>query len=299
MVLSGVVSAATVQECGNNNLTLFTNVPKFVDWIHNEMINSNDNEALDSVFNAFDQNPYDELNANIIDVDCNYTFTGEAYVCYVSNLETPDTDINVSFRGGQHRSQRSNRDVQTVQMIGGKVTHFPQMTNLVEAFPNLNGLGVTFTKLMHIDRSKVSNLGQLKFLLIADNDIEDIPADTFLDLKNLEWIDICRNKVNKLDSSWTKSMPNLRVFKARSNKFAFVPANMFDSNPQLEEVLLDFNQIARVEVNFNHLKNLKIMRILGNACINMEYCLDDKNSNCVRSLQKFSFLVSGYCGNFS
>lgn len=185
-----------------------------------------------------------------------------------------------------------------MHMKGGKVTHFPEMTRVLKTFPNLNGFGITFTKLKQIDRKELKGLEPLKFFLISDNEIEVIPPDTFLDLKNVELIDICRNKIKTLEADWIKTMPKLRVFKARSNKFQYVPANMFNNNPQLEEILFDSNQIQRIDTNFSKLKNIKTIAILSNPCISLKYCKDAADDKCQKSVQRFSYIVLGSCGSF-
>lgn len=72
----GVVSSATVQECGSNDFVLFTNVVKFTDWAQREISNTNDQDELESVFNEFDENPNELGNPivkrNIVDTDCKY-----------------------------------------------------------------------------------------------------------------------------------------------------------------------------------------------------------------------------------
>lgn len=185
-------------------------------------------------------------------------------------------------------------------MVSGSVAHFPDLSDVVKTFPNLNGFGIAFAKLKNIDRTKLKDLSQFRFLLISDNEIEVIPPDTFVDLKDLELIDICRNKIKNLEPKWISTMQKLRVFKARSNKFQYVPADMFKSNPQLEEILFDFNQLQRIDADFSELRNLKNLRILSNTCIDKAYCKDDKdNPKCMKSLRQFSLLVSGLCGHFT
>ncbi len=183
-------------------------------------------------------------------------------------------------------------------MVSGSVPHFPDLSDVLKTFPNLNGFGIAFAKLKHIDRTKLKDLGQFRFLLISDNEIEVIPPDTFADLKDLELIDICRNKIKNLEPNWISTMPRLRVFKARSNKFQYVPANMFKGNPQLEEILFDFNQLQRIDTDFSELKSLKNLRILNNTCIDKAYCYDE-NPKCMKSLRQFSLLVIGSCGYFA
>jgi len=185
-----------------------------------------------------------------------------------------------------------------MHMKGGKVTHFPELTRVMQTFPNLNGFGITFTKLKQIDRKELKGLGALKFFLISDNEIEVIPPDTFLDLKNIELIDICRNKIKVLEADWIKTMPKLRVFKARSNKFQYVPANMFSNNPNVEEILFDSNEIKRIDTNFSNLKNLKTVAILSNSCVSLKYCQDATDDKCVKTVQRFTYIVYGYCGSF-
>lgn len=186
-----------------------------------------------------------------------------------------------------------------MQIKGGKVTHFPDLTQVSKTFPNLDGFGITFTGLKKIEREKLKNLSQLKFFLISDNAIEEIPADTFYDLTNLELIDICRNRIKRMEPTWLTSMPRLRVFKARTNEFQTVPAGMFNNNPELEEILFDGNRIARNEVDYTALRKLKLVAILQNQCIDLEYCQDPNKPKCVRSLQQFNFLINGNCGVFN
>lgn len=218
------------------------------------------------------------------------------YGCYIDNLEAPDKEITLNINGGSHKLSRTNRDVSVIHMKGGRVTNFPIMTKVMQTFPNLNGFGITFTKLKYIGRSQLNGLEPLKFFLISDNEIEFIPADTFSDLKNLELIDICRNKIKNLEANWLTTMPKLRVFKARSNKFQHVPAEMFKNNPQLEEILFDSNEINRIDTDFKNLKHIKTVAILGNQCISLKYCQTDQK--CVKSIHQFSYIVLGHCGVF-
>lgn len=73
----GIVSSATVQECGSNDFVLFTNVVKFTDWIESEMTKTNKLDELQTVFNELDEIPDDLLNPvverkNVVDTECKY-----------------------------------------------------------------------------------------------------------------------------------------------------------------------------------------------------------------------------------
>lgn len=185
-----------------------------------------------------------------------------------------------------------------MQVKDGLITHFPDMSSVTQSFPNLNGFGLTFTKLKFIQRSQLTSLSKLKFFLISDNEIEVIPPDTFLDMTQIELIDICRNNVHLLELQWISTMPNLKVFKARSNKFEVIPQDFFVNNPNVEEILLDFNQIVYNYCDFHELKNIKTLSLLGNKCIDLMYCKDANESKCIKSFQQFSYIVYGQCSKF-
>ncbi len=214
-------------------------------------------------------------------------------------MQAPDSEIDLKIVGGQHVGRRTSREVTVMQVKGGRVTHFPDLTQVSSTFPNLNGFGITFTGMKKIEREKLKNLSKLKFFLINDNDIEQIPADTFYDLKNLELIDICRNRLKRMEPTWLANMPKLRIFKARTNQFQQIPAGMFENNRQLEEILFDENEISKNAVDFTALDKLKLVAVLQNKCIDIEYCQNPNKPKCIRSLQQFNYLINGYCGEFS
>lgn len=72
----GLVSSATVQECGSNDFVLFTNVVKFTNWIQSEVTKSTNNDELETVFNELDENPTDLQSPidrkNVVDTECKY-----------------------------------------------------------------------------------------------------------------------------------------------------------------------------------------------------------------------------------
>lgn len=216
----------------------------------------------------------------------------------MNDIQAPDSETILTINSGTHQSRKTNKDVTVMHMKGGRVTHFPEMTNVVKSFPKLSGFGITFTKLVKIDRSALKELEPLKFFLISDNEIEFIPADAFADLKNCELLDICRNAVANIEAEWIASMPKLRVFKARDNKFTNVPAEMFKNNPVLEEIYLDGNQITIIHTSFWDMKNVKSIAILRNPCINMKYCQIPNDKDCVRSIQQFSYFILGFCSGY-
>ncbi|KAG5677124.1 hypothetical protein PVAND_006906 [Polypedilum vanderplanki] len=299
--IAGMVSSALDQDCAHNKFVLFTNVAKFTDWIENEISSTENSNSFDSIFNEFDEEQEQPLNENVnlVDVDCKFENVGTSYGCSVNGLEAPDNEIKLVINNGKHKTSRTNRDVAVMHMKYGKISHFPDMTKVVETFANLQGFGVTLNKMKYIKRDEVKSLGKLKFFLISDNEFEVIPADTFADLKELELIDICRNKIKTIEPNWLSSMPKLRVFKARSNLFTEIPRDLFVNNPELEEILFDFNPIEKSYVNFTELKKLKNLAMLKLSCVNLHYCKDENNKNCIRSLLQFSHIVDGYCGSYS
>lgn len=71
--LAGVVSAALIQECGQNDFVLFTNVAKFTPWIITEVNKTYSSNEFSAAFNALDG---EEDTSRVQNVDCKYQLSG-------------------------------------------------------------------------------------------------------------------------------------------------------------------------------------------------------------------------------
>lgn len=69
------MSAAIVQECGQNDFVLFTNVEKFLGWIENEVNKTYNKNDFNDAFNAFDEEEVNQYSG-VISTDCKYQLIG-------------------------------------------------------------------------------------------------------------------------------------------------------------------------------------------------------------------------------
>lgn len=89
------------------------------------------------------------------------------------------------------------KDVQTVANPDESVTglsffenkkiHFPPL-GVDKSFPNLEAYDFEFCSLGSISRLAFKNLRKLKVLWLNNNELEQIPSDSFEDLIALEWL---------------------------------------------------------------------------------------------------------------
>lgn len=73
--LAGIVSAALIQECGQNDYVLFTNIAKFTPWIVAEVNKTYSNNEFEEAFNALDEDD-GNVNSHVQNVDCKYQLSG-------------------------------------------------------------------------------------------------------------------------------------------------------------------------------------------------------------------------------
>ncbi|CAG9811068.1 unnamed protein product [Chironomus riparius] len=131
-------------------------------------------------------------------------------------------------------------------------------------FPKLEALWVVKSKIKFIKKDNFAKMVDLKALNLYENQIEEIPVDTFTDLPNLEFLDIDNNKIMDLHADLLIYQTNLLVFRASDNKISTIPDGFFRSNTKLERIHLSHNQIKEVHVDFTKFSDLVIVDLEGN-----------------------------------
>ena len=85
-----------------------------------------------------------------------------------------------------------------------------------------------------------------------------------MDLAGLQLLDIAGNQLTEVPEGLP---PSLEYLYLQNNKISAVPANAFDSTPNLKGIFLRFNKLAVgsvVESAFRRLKHLQVLDIEGN-----------------------------------
>jgi hypothetical protein len=63
-----------VQECGQSDFVLFTNIAKYVNWIETEVNSTENNNNFEAIFNEFDEG--EGGSSSVIDAQCKYQTSG-------------------------------------------------------------------------------------------------------------------------------------------------------------------------------------------------------------------------------
>lgn len=143
-----------------------------------------------------------------------------------------------------------------------------------------------------IEREKLKFLSNLTILSFSENEIEEIPENTFNDLVNLENLWLNSNKIKFLNENLLQNLINLKVFDARNNLIEILPTNFFQNNQKLKTINFEFNNLKRIDVKFNLIISIKWIVLAKNDCIDLNYC---KNFDCLKSVENLQETVEFSC----
>ena len=108
-------------------------------------------------------------------------------------------------------------------------------------------------------------LKPLKRLDLSYNLFEDLAEDSFVDIINLEELDLSHNRLTDLKRKAVYRMPRLRSVDLSYNRIRSFHSDSFDSTPLIDELRLNHNRLTDVsDVSFV-LDSLPKLRLLGNV----------------------------------
>jgi hypothetical protein len=148
-----------------------------------------------------------------------FVYLKNAYICDRATIIYGNGSVHdsVSEIAGTHIAGKKNKDVESLQIINGKLYKIP--SGIEKFFPNL--------RLLWLQGSNLSSL-----------------------------------------SSTDLQFPSLIAFRVSNSKLKTVDGNLFENNPNLNYIALDFNQIKNVGYNLlTGLKYLKEVNFRINPCI--------------------------------
>ncbi|WP_158996609.1 leucine-rich repeat domain-containing protein [Pigmentibacter ruber] len=133
------------------------------------------------------------------------------------------------------------------------------------------------------DISPITSLKSIQGLFLGDNLINNIPVNAFLQLKQLEWLDLYSNNLENLDNSIFSTNKILRGISLADNKLNKLPTNIFSNLQELQELILDRNELENLgEDIFKNNSKLKELYISGNKL----YFLPKNTFKNLRDLEK-------------
>lgn len=117
----------------------------------------------------------------------------------------------------------------------------------------------------------------LQMLDFSTNDIDQVKANTFVNLRNLRSLDVSNNSIRRLDVESFRGLDSLRALALELNSLADLPPGVFSPMPQLDHLNLSHNALQSFDGN-----------VFGSADIPLRAL--DLNSNSLYVIQPQSFL---------
>uniref|UniRef100_A0A8C0CNH4 Podocan n=1 Tax=Balaenoptera musculus TaxID=9771 RepID=A0A8C0CNH4_BALMU len=131
---------------------------------------------------------------------------------------------------------------------------------------NVHVLKIKRNELAALARGALAGMAQLRELYLTGNRLRSraLAPRAWADLAGLQLLDIAGNQLTDIPERLPESLEYLYL---QNNKISTVPANAFDSTPNLKGIFLRFNKLAVgsvVESAFRRLKHLQVLDIEGN-----------------------------------
>ncbi|CAI9152180.1 unnamed protein product [Rangifer tarandus platyrhynchus] len=131
---------------------------------------------------------------------------------------------------------------------------------------NVHVLKIKRNELVALARGALAGMAQLRELYLTGNRLRNraLGPRAWADLSGLQLLDIAGNQLTEIPRGLPESLEYLYL---QNNKISAVPANAFDSTPNLKGIFLRFNKLAVgsvVESAFRKLKHLQVLDIEGN-----------------------------------
>uniref|UniRef100_A0A2K6G065 Podocan n=1 Tax=Propithecus coquereli TaxID=379532 RepID=A0A2K6G065_PROCO len=131
---------------------------------------------------------------------------------------------------------------------------------------NVHVLKVKRNELAALARGALAGMAQLRELYLTGNRLRSraLGPRAWVDLAGLQLLDIAGNQLTEIPEGLPESLEYLYL---QNNKISTVPANAFDSTPNLKGIFLRFNKLAVgsvVDSAFRRLKHLQVLDIEGN-----------------------------------
>lgn len=160
-------------------------------------------------------------------------------------------------------------------------------------FRNLADFHVVESKLKFVQRKNFRGMTKLIWLNLNGNEIEEIPPDAFIDLKNLLELQIENNQIRELDSGLLLNLTNLEDFYASGNHLEHLPFGLFRSNLNLMKIQLRNNKLKHIDVDFSGFSRVIFVGLRYNTCINDVFTIEPEKET--YDLQRLNKAIAENC----
>jgi Leucine-rich repeat (LRR) protein len=147
---------------------------------------------------------------------------------------------------------------------------------------SLKNLYMPGNGIVSIDKNAFTGLHNLLYLVLTQNNIEQLHAETFNHVRNLQHLFIDYNRLKHLESGVFYPLRRLQLLSATHNAIEELSLAPFRNNPLLDALFFDYNEIIAIESDFfaafpGNRESYEI-RFCGNNCTGVVLSSEDERS---------------------
>lgn len=190
------------------------------------------------------------------------------FYCY-SSVANKTCSVNINVEDSAKKckivfDEYSNSAVTSLS-INGESDTIPDLSDAIAKFPFLDSLTLDRNKLKIVERDRLTAFGEIQELDLSFNEITQLDADTFDDLKNLEVLKINTNRLKDVHVDLFKELRNLDKLWISFNKIKTLPAAIFQNNKRIKDIGLSGNRLTELHIDlFKDLRNLEYLALNQN-----------------------------------
>jgi Leucine-rich repeat (LRR) protein len=163
--------------------------------------------------------------------------------------------------------EEKQRLIQAYEALS-KIPNILTRDKLIQIYPNLlqvTRIDLTRKGYTDIALGTFSNLPNLQYLYLDNNQIRKLQSNIFNNLPELRLLYLNANKIKELQPGMFNNLPNLDVLGLENNQIRELQPNIFNNLPALEYLILENNQIQELLPGvFNNLPALKHLDLENN-----------------------------------
>lgn len=211
-------------------------------------------------------------NVKALDVSCIYfdydwNEWGGHYSC-MADVEVSEAGLHLTSVDGIHKAKYLISDVKGFIVVRKKADYL--MHGIKKFFPNYNEIHILDSGLKQVNRSDFKDDTQLQTIAITKNQHVNISRDAFVDLVNLEYLDLSSNLLPSIPDLTT--LAKLRELYISNNNIETLLAADIAGNSKLKVIFIYNNKLKRIESTaLEQLIGLEKADLSGNACIDVKF----------------------------
>lgn len=149
------------------------------------------------------------------DLSCDFTMAAGEYTCLFT-INNPD-GLEFESVGGTHMEGMSDLNVTSVSRSAGNSSIIPSI--FCTQFPNLQTLNIVTMTVQNLTNDPFSSCSNLIWLSLWNNQISEVPVNTFANNRGLNYLDLDRNQLPSLPLNVFQGLSNLTILELRNNPF--------------------------------------------------------------------------------